>query len=55
VNDLRGLIIGAEALVLLLLGAAYILSGQFLGAAILIAMASLAAACAWALWPARGH
>jgi cadmium resistance protein CadD (predicted permease) len=55
VNDLKSLVIGAEALFLLLLGAANILGGQFLGAVILIGVALLAAACAWALWPARGH
>ena len=54
-SDLKGLIIAAEAAVLLVLAAANIVSGQFLGAAIVLAIASLAAACAWALWPARGH
>jgi hypothetical protein len=48
-NDLKGLVIAAEAIVLLVLGAANIVSGQFLGAAILIGIASLTAACAWAL------
>jgi hypothetical protein len=36
---------------LLVLGAAEIIRGQLLGAAILVAIASLAAGCAWALWP----
>ncbi len=53
-NDLKGLIIGAEAIVLLALGAANIVSGQLLGAAILIGIAALAAVCAWALWRAEG-
>jgi uncharacterized MnhB-related membrane protein len=52
VNDLKGIVIAAEAVVLLSLAAADILNGQFLGAAILIGIASLAAGCAWALWPA---
>jgi uncharacterized MnhB-related membrane protein len=49
VSDLKGLIVGAEAIILLVLGAADLLSGQFVGAAILIGIASLAAGCAWAL------
>ena len=52
-SNLKGPIIAAEAVVLLALGAANIVSGQFLGAAILIAIGSLAAGCAWAFWPAR--
>ncbi len=54
-SDLKGLVIAAEAVVLLLLGAANIVSGQLLGAAILVGLASLAAICAWALWPAGGR
>lgn len=50
-SDLKWLIIAAEAAALLVLAAANIVSGQFLGATILLAIASLAAACAWALWP----
>lgn len=53
-NDVRGLIIAAEAVVLLVLGTANIVSGQFLGAAILFGIASFAAAYAWALWRAQG-
>ena len=52
-SNLKGPIIAAEAVVLLVLGAANIVSGQFLGAAILIAIGSLAAGCAWAFWPDR--
>jgi hypothetical protein len=52
---LKGLIIAAEAAVLLVLAAANVVSGQFLGAAILLGIASLAAACAWALWPAKSR
>jgi len=51
VSDLKSLIIAAEAVVLLVLGAASVVSGQILGAAILLGIASLAAVCAWALWP----
>ena len=54
-SDLKGLIIAAEAAVLLVLAAANVVSGQFLGAAILLGIASLAAACAWALWPAKSR
>lgn len=50
-SDLKSLIIAAEAVVLLVLGAASVVSGQILGAAILLGIASLAAVCAWALWP----
>ena len=54
-NDLKGLVIAVEAVVLLALGAADILSGQLLGAVIVLGIASLAAGCAWALWPDRGQ
>jgi membrane protein implicated in regulation of membrane protease activity len=50
-RDVKALIIAIEGGVLLLLGAASIVSGRFLGAAILVGLASLAAASAWALWP----
>ena len=50
-SDLKSVIIAAEAVVLLVLGAASVVSGQILGAAILLGIASLAAVCAWALWP----
>ncbi len=52
-NHLKGVIIAGEAFVLLVLGTTNIVSGQFLAAAILFGVASLAAACAWALWPAQ--
>ncbi len=52
-SDLKGPIIAAEAVILLVLGVANIVTGQFLGAAILIAIGTLAAGCAWAFWPAR--
>jgi hypothetical protein len=52
---LKGLIIAAEAVVLLVLAAANVVSGQLVGAALLTGIAALAAACAWALWPARGR
>ena len=44
-------VLAIEGGVLLVLGAANIVSGRFLGAAILVGLASLAATCAWALWP----
>jgi hypothetical protein len=50
-RDIKGLVIAIEAGVLLVLGAASIVSGRFLGAAVLVGLASLAAASAWALWP----
>ncbi|HXN01030.1 MAG TPA: hypothetical protein VN973_03975 [Candidatus Dormibacteraeota bacterium] len=50
-RDIKALIIALEGSVLLLLGAASIVSGRFFGAAILVGLASLAAASAWALWP----
>jgi hypothetical protein len=46
-------VLALEGGVLLILGVASILSGRFLGAAIVIGLASLAVACAWALWPAQ--
>ncbi len=54
-SELKGLIIAAEAIVLLMLGAANLLTGQFVGAAILIGIALLAAGCAWALLRAEGR
>jgi uncharacterized MnhB-related membrane protein len=50
-RDLKRALFAAEAVILLVLGAAEIISGQLLGAAILVGIASLAAGCAWALWP----
>ena len=54
-SDLKGLIVAAEAVVMLVLAVANIVSGQFLGAVLLAGIAVLAAACAWALWPTRGR
>jgi uncharacterized MnhB-related membrane protein len=51
VSDLKSVIIAAEAVVLLVVSFADVVSGQFLGAAILLGIASLAAVCAWVLWP----
>ena len=45
-------VLAVEGGVLLLLGVASILSGRFVGAAILVGLATLAAASAWALWAA---
>jgi hypothetical protein len=55
VSDLKGRIIAVEAVVLLLLGAANVVSGQLLGAAILFGLAVLAGGSAWALLPGRGR
>jgi hypothetical protein len=44
-------VLAVEGGVLLILGATFIVSGRLLGAAMVIGLASLAAACAWALWP----
>ena len=54
-SDLKSLVVAVEALVLLLLGAANLVSGQLLGAAILIGIGALAAACAWAVWADRAR
>jgi hypothetical protein len=43
-------VLALEGGVLLLLGLASILSGRFLGAAILVGLAALATASAWAFW-----
>jgi hypothetical protein len=43
-------VLALEGSVLLLLGVASIVSGRLLGAAILVGLATLAAASAWALW-----
>jgi hypothetical protein len=45
----KGLVVAVEAIILFVLGAAYIVSGRLLGAAILVGLAALAAGCAWAL------
>ncbi len=50
-RSIKGLVIAVEAIVLVALGAANILSGQLLGGAIIVALGTLAAVCAWALWP----
>jgi len=49
--DIKWVVFALEAIALLVFGAANILSGRFLGAAIVIGLATLAAACAWALRP----
>jgi hypothetical protein len=50
-RNIKGLVIIVEAIVLLALGAANIVSGQLLGGAIVVGLGTLAGACAWALWP----
>jgi hypothetical protein len=50
-RDVKRVLFAIEAVVLLVLGAADIMTGQLLGAAILLGVASLAAGCAWALSP----
>ena len=52
-RSIKGLVIAVEAIVLLALGAANIVSGQLLGGSIVVGLGTLAAACAWALWPAE--
>jgi hypothetical protein len=46
-------VLALEGGVLLVLGVASILSGRLLGAAILVALAMLAGASAWAFWTDR--
>jgi hypothetical protein len=53
-RSIKGLVVAVEAIVLLPLGLANIVSGQVFGGAIVVGLAILAAACAWALWP-RDH
>ena len=43
-------VLAVEGGVLLLLAVASMLSGRFLGAAVLVGLGTLAAASAWALW-----
>ena len=50
-SRLKWLVIAVEAIVLLALGAANIVSGQLLGGAMVVGLGTLAAACAWVLWP----
>jgi hypothetical protein len=50
-RSIKGLVIAFEAIVLLALGAANIVGGQWLGGAIVAGLGALAAACSWALWP----
>ena len=52
-RSIKGLVVAGEAIVLLALGLANIVSGQLLGGAIVIGLGMLAAACAWALWPSH--
>jgi len=46
-------VLALEGGVLLLLAVASVLSGRLLGAAILVGLAALAAASAWAFWADR--
>jgi hypothetical protein len=48
----RQRVLAIEGGVLLLLGFANMVSGRFLAAAILVGLATLAAASAWAMWGA---
>jgi hypothetical protein len=50
---MRQRVLAVEGGVLLLLGMANVVTGRFLGAAILVGLATLAAASAWALWANR--
>jgi hypothetical protein len=45
-------VLAAEGGVLALLGLAFLLTGRFLGAAVLLGLGALGATSAWALWPA---
>jgi hypothetical protein len=47
-------ILAAEGGVLTVLGLAFIVTGRLLGASLLLGLGVLAAACAWAFWPADG-
>lgn len=53
-NDLRNLVVAGIALFLLVLGTANILGGQFLGAALLLGLAALAALCTFMLEDSHG-
>lgn len=44
-------LLGAEALVLVLLAIAYAIRGRFVGMAILLLLGALGLSAAWALWP----
>jgi hypothetical protein len=48
---MRGRVFAAEASVLAVLGVTFIVTGRFLGAAILLGLSLLAATVAWASWP----
>lgn len=47
---MRERVLAVEGGVLLVLGTANIINGRFLGAAVLIGIASVTVACAWAMW-----
>jgi hypothetical protein len=48
---MTGRILAAEGGVLAILGVAFIVTGRFLGAALLFGLSLLATTCAWAVWP----
>ncbi|HEY9288771.1 MAG TPA: hypothetical protein VIT43_12200 [Candidatus Dormibacteraeota bacterium] len=45
--------IAAQGIVMVVLAVAYAITGRLLGTAILLVLAALALASAWALWPSR--
>jgi len=48
---MRGRILAAEGGVLAVLGVTFMITGRFVGAALLIGLSLLAATSAWAFWP----
>jgi len=48
---MRGRILAAEGGVLAVLGVGGIITGRYLGAALLFGLSLLATTCAWAFWP----
>ena len=49
----RSRLIAAEGAILVVLAVSYAITGRLLGTAILLILAALALASAWALWPSR--
>jgi len=47
----RGRILAAEGGLLAVLGLSFLITGRFVGAALLLVLGLLAVTCAWALWP----
>ena len=47
----RSQVIAAEGVMLVVLATGYLITGRFLGTAILLALGGLAVCSAWMLWP----